>query len=132
MTTNRVLRTIRITILSTLVALAAFSFFAFGSASAHASSFAHTASSGTTITVQIIDNSQGQVVFSQSALTVKSGTQVSFVNHTAVTQFVFNTLVFLRVAPGATASIIPQFSPERLKIYGSPTSSLLITISPGP
>ena len=126
MTTNRVLRTVWIAILSTLVALTAFSFLAIGSVSAQ------TANSSTTITVQIIDNSQGQAVFSPSAITVKSGAQVSIVNHTAVTHFVFNTLVFLRVAPGASVSIVPQFSPERLKIYGSSPSSLLITISPGP
>ena len=126
MTTNRVIRTVWIAILSTLVALAAFSFLAIGSVSAQ------TANSSTTITVQIIDNSQGQAVFSPSAIMVKSGTRVSIVNHTAVTQFVFNTLVFLRVAPGASVSIVPMFPSERLKIYGSPTSSLLITISPGP
>jgi hypothetical protein len=108
------------------VALAAFSFLATGSASAQ------TANSSTTNAVQIIENSQGQAVFSQSAITVKSGTQVTIVNHTAVRQFVFNTLVFVRLASGASVSITPQFTPERLKIYESSTSSLLITISPGP
>ena len=131
MTTNRVLRTVRITVLSTIVALAAFSFLAFGSASAHTSSFAHTASSSTTITVHIIDNSQGLAVFSTNSITVKSGTQVTIVNSTTVRQIVFsiNPIVFFVLAPGAAGTIIPQVSPERLKLYGSPQASLLITIS---
>lgn len=95
---------------------------------------AQTTNSNTTITVQIIDNSQGQAVFSPNAITVKSGTQVTIVNHTKVRQLVFsnNPIVFLNLAPGASTSIIPQVSPERLKIYGSPLASLLITISMGP
>lgn len=123
---NRVLRTGGLALLSALVALAACSFLALGSASAQ------TATTNATVTVQIIDNSLGQAVFSQSTLTITSGTQVTVVNHTAARQFVFNTLVFVRLAPGASASLALQISPERFKIYESPISSLLITISPGP
>jgi hypothetical protein len=110
------------------VALAALSFLAIGIANAQ------TANNNTTITVQIINNSQGQAVFSPNAITVKSGTQVNIVNHTRPRQLVFSNepIVFLNLASGASASIIPQVSPERLKIYDSLPSSLLITISLGP
>jgi hypothetical protein len=76
-TTNRIQRTARMGVLSTFLALVAFAFLAFGTASAHTLNHpinsAQTVSTSTTTVARMVINSQGGIVFSPSAITVKSG-----------------------------------------------------------
>ena len=134
MTNNRVLRTMRMTVLSTLFALAAFSLLAFGSASAQTLSRTQTASTSTTNTVHISDNLNGLAVFSPNSITVKIGASVTIVNSTRVRQVVFGTKpsVFFTLLPGASKTIIPQFPQERLTLSSigpiGPGAILTITV----
>ena len=138
MTNNRVLRTMRMTVLSTLFALAAFSLLAFGSASAQtlsrATNFAQTASTSTTNTVHISDNLNGPAVFSPNSITVKIGASVTIINSTKVRQVVFGTKpsVFFTLLPGASKTITPQFPQERLTLSSigpiGPGAILTITV----
>jgi hypothetical protein len=92
-TTNRIQRTVRMSVLSTFLALVAFSFLAFGTASAHTLNHriqaAQTTSTTTTVVARIITNTQGRTVFSPSAITIKSGTPVRIVNKTAFMKILF-------------------------------------------
>ena len=98
MTTNRIQRTVRMCVLSTFFALAAFSFLAFGSASAHA--LAHPAGLAQKATVvKIIDNPGA--VFSPNAITVKSGTVVKIVNKTPYGRLLFTDHGSVYLASGA-------------------------------
>ena len=118
MTNNRVLRTMRMTVLSMLFALAAFSLLAFGSASAQTISRAQTTSSSTPIAVHISDNLKGLAVFSPTQITVKVGASVTIINSTKVRQVVFGTKpsVFFTLLPGASKAITPQFPQEQLAL----------------
>ncbi len=128
MTNNRVLRTMRMTVLSTLFALAAFSLLAFGSASAQTISRAQAASSSTPIAVHIL------AVFSPNSITVKIGASVTIVNSTKVRQVVFSTKpsVFFTLLPGASKTITPQFPQEQLALSSigpiGPGAILTITV----
>lgn len=127
MTTNRIRRTARICMLSTLLALAAFSFLAFGSASAHAQTrTAQTASTTNTTFVRIIINKQGQLVFSPSAITVQSGAPVRITNRTTFTKFLVVEGQLHRLAPGTGLTINPTQS-EQASICGS-GATLTITV----
>ena len=98
MATNSIQRTVRISVLSVLLALAAFSFLAFGSASAHA--LAHSSGKAQKAKiVKIIDNPGA--VFSPAAITVKSGTTVKIVNKTPYGRFIFTNHGTVFLAPGA-------------------------------
>ena len=110
MTTNRIQRTIRMSVLSTFLALVAFSFLAFGTASAHTRSAAQTASSTTATVSRIIVNRQGATVFNPSAITVKSGTPVRIVNKTAFSRILFVGGSIVRLASGASMTIFPSQS----------------------
>jgi len=131
---NRVLRTMRMTVLSTLFALAAFSLLAFGSASAQTISRAQTTSSSTPITVHISDNLKGLAVFSPTQITIKVGASVTIVNSTKVRQVVFSTKpsVFFTLLPGASKAITPQFPQEQLALSSigpiGPGAILTITV----
>jgi hypothetical protein len=133
-TNNRVLRTMRMAVLSTLFALAAFSLLAFGSASAQTISRAQTASSSTPITVHISDNLRGLAVFSPTQITVKIGASVTIINSTKVRQVVSDTKssVFFTLLPGASKTIIPQFPQEQLTLSSigpiGPGAILTITV----
>ena len=100
-------------VLSTILALAAFAFFAFGSASAHTLSHpinsAQAASGSTTTVARMVTNSQGGLVFSPSAITVKSGSLVKIVNKTAFSRIVFADRV-VRINPGTSYSFVPAQS----------------------
>ena len=127
MTTNRIRRTARLCVLSTLLALAAFSFLAFGSASAHAQTrAAQTASTGTTTFVRIIIKKQGQLVFSPSAISVKSGAPVRITNRTTFTKFLVVEGQLHRLGPGTGLTINPTQS-EQASICGS-GATLTITV----
>jgi hypothetical protein len=112
-TTNRVQRTVRIFVLSTFLALVAFAFLAFGSASAHTLNHpinsAQAASSGTSTVSRIVTNSQGGAVFSPSAITIKSGSFLKIVNKTTFSRIVFADRV-VRLAPGGTYTFVPAQS----------------------
>jgi plastocyanin len=101
-TKNRIQRTVRMCLLSTFLALALFSFLAFGSGSAHAltrsASAAQTASSSTT-TTRVIVNKAGQRVFSPNTISVKSGNSVKIVNKTAFELILFTNQGITRLAP---------------------------------
>jgi plastocyanin len=126
-TTNRIRRTVRLCVLSTLLALAAFSFLAFGSASAHAQTrTAQTASTTTTTFVRIIINKQGQLVFSPSAITVQSGAPVRITNRTTFTRFIVVEGQLHRLSPGTGLTINPIQS-EQASICGS-GATLTITV----
>jgi hypothetical protein len=108
-TTNRIQRTARMCVLSTILALAAFAFFAFGTASAHTLNAAQAASGSTTTTARMVTNSAGGAVFSPSAITVKSGSSVRLVNKTTFSRIVFADRV-IRLNPGASYSFVPAQS----------------------
>jgi hypothetical protein len=133
-TNNRVLRTMRMTVLSMLFALAAFSLLAFGSASAQTISRAQTASSSTPIAVHITDNLKGLAVFSPTQITVKIGASVTIINNTKVSQVVSGTKssVFFTLLPGASKAITPQFPQEQLALSSvgpiGPGAILTITV----
>jgi plastocyanin len=86
-TTNRIQRTARMCVLSTFFALVAFSFLAFGSASAHALAHPTGNAQKAMTVVKIIDNPGA--VFSPNAITVKSGTTVKIVNKTPFSRILF-------------------------------------------
>ena len=113
MTTNRIQRTVRMGVLSTFLALVAFAFLAIGSASAHTLNHpinsAQTASTSTTTVARMVINSQGGIVFSPSAITVKSGSLVKIVNKTIYSRIVFADRV-VRIAPGMAYSFVPAQS----------------------
>jgi plastocyanin len=109
-------------VLSTFFALVAFSFLAFGSASAHAlnhpAGFAQTAT-----VVKIIDNPGA--VFSPNAVTVKSGTVVKIVNKTPYSRILFVNGGIVRLAAGAFMKMTPTQS-QSVGICGG--GSLSITV----
>ena len=119
MTKNRIQRTLRISALSTFLALVALFFLAFGTASAQ------TASTSTTTLVRIITNQQGGTVFSPAAITVKSGTPVKIVNKTPFSRILFTNQGIVRLASGATLTIVPTQS-QGVGICGG--GSLSITV----
>lgn len=122
MTANRIQRTARICVLSTFFALVAFSFLAFGSASAHAIS--HPAGVAQIVTVvKIIDNPGA--VFSPNAITVKSGTTVKIVNKTPYTKLLFTNQGTVRLAAGAFMTMTVTQS-QGVRICGG--GSLSITV----
>ena len=129
MTTNRIQRTVRMGILSTFLALMACSFFAFGSASAHAfSSSTHVAQTATsTATVsRMVTNKLGQTVFRPNAITVASGAPVKIVNTTAFTRFLVMNGQLFPVSAGASVTIIPTQS-QQARICGG-SGTLAITV----
>ena len=125
--------TVQMSILSTLLALVAFSFLAVGGASAHTLSqtrnSTHTASSVMTSTVHIRPTANGSFAIIPNAITVKRGTTVTIINSTKVRQIVFSIdpEVFLLFPPVATRTVIPQVNQELLQLYNTQTA-LIITI----
>ena len=85
-------------VLSTFFALMAFSFLAFGTASAHALSHPAGVAQKATV-VKIIDNPGA--VFSPNAITVKSGTVVKIVNKTPYGRLLFTDHGSVYLASGA-------------------------------
>ena len=126
MRTNHLQRLIRVSLLSTFLALAACSFLAFGSASAHAATQTGSSTSGTI--VRIVDNQQGAAVFSPHAITVTSGTPVKIVNRTPFTRFfhVTSNGRLFGLVSGASVTIIPTQSEQA--ILCSDGKSLTITV----
>jgi hypothetical protein len=116
-------------VLSTSIALAAFSFLIFGSASAHALAHAASASqtnSTTTATVaRIVVNQQGQAVFSPNAISVTSGAPVRIVNKTPFTRFVSVNGQFFGLPPGASFRTNPTQS-EVARICGGGTLTITV------
>ena len=100
MTKNRIQRTLRMSALSTFLALVALFFLAFGSASAQ------TVSSSTTTLVKIVANQQGGAVFSPTAITVKSGTPVKFVNKLSFRRFFTVNQRLTSIAPNQAETFI--------------------------
>jgi plastocyanin len=125
-TTNSIQRTVRMGVLSTFLALAAFAFLAFGSASAHTLNSAQT-TSGTTATVsRIVTNSQGGAVFSPSAITIKSGTPVRIVNKTAFARFLVINGQLFRLNSGTSMTITPVQSQTVFICGGSGTLTITV------
>ena len=123
MTTNRIQRTARMCVLSAFFALAAFSFLAFGAASAHA--LAHpTGNAHKAMTVaKIIDNPGA--VFSPNAVTVKSGNVVKIVNKTPYGLLLFTDHGAVSLAAGASMKMTATQS-QFVRICGG--GSLTITV----
>src|SRR5579864_3604218 len=123
-------RAIRICVLSTFLALVAFSFLAFGSASAHALSRsaggAQTTSTNGTTYVRIITNTQGATVFSPAAITVKSMAAVRITDRTAYSKFVVVAGQLFHLAPGQGLTTNPTQS-ETVTICGG-GGALSITV----
>ena len=105
-TTNRIQRTVRMSVLSTLIALVAFSFLAFGSASAHTISQAQIGSGISTSVVRIKDDQFGRAMFHPSAISVISGTPVRIVNKTPSYRFLFIAQGDVVLSPGASTTLI--------------------------
>ena len=128
MPTNRIQRTVRMCVLSTFLALAAFSFFAFGSAGAltHPTSVAQTTSTTTAVVVRLIVNQQGAIVFSPHAITITSGTPVRIVNKTPYGRFLVVNGQLFHLLPGAALRITPTQS-EIVSICGG-GGTLAITV----
>ena len=130
MTYNRMRPTMRLSILSTLFALVAFSFLLIGGASAHTvsqarfsqvNSQAQTARSCPSNSVHIILIKVGQfteTVFSCHNMTVKVGVPVIFVNDTTGVQFIVNAIrtIVMRINAGATVKL-PTTQPEQLQLF---------------
>jgi hypothetical protein len=127
-TTNRIQRTVRMCVLSTFLALAAFSFLAFGSAGAltHPTSVAQTTSTTTATVVRLIVNQQGAIVFSPNAITITSGTPVRIVNKTPYARFLVVNGRLFRLLSGAALRITPTQS-EVVSICGG-GGTLTITV----
>lgn len=130
MTTNRIQRTVRMCVLSTFLALVAFSFLAFGSASAHALSrsthLAQTATTSTATVSRIVTNKLGETVFRPNAITVTSGTPMKIVNKTAFTRFLVVNGRLFPLASGASMTITPTQS-QLVRICGG-IGTLTITV----
>ncbi|HAH00577.1 MAG TPA: hypothetical protein DDW33_09830 [Ktedonobacter sp.] len=130
MTTNCIQRTARMCVLSTFLALMAFSFLAFGSASAHAlnrsSQVAQTATTSTATVSRIVTNKLGNTVFRPNAITVASGTPVKIVNKTAFDRFLVMNGGLFRLAAGASITITPTQS-QQVSICGA-AGKLTITV----
>jgi hypothetical protein len=126
--TNRIQRTVRMCVLSTFLALAAFSFFTFGSAGAltHPTSVAQTTSTTTAVVVHLIVNQQGAIVFSPHAITITSGTPVRIVNKTPYGRFLVVNGQLFHLLPGAALRITPTQS-EVVSICGG-GGTLTITV----
>src|SRR5579863_8839435 len=127
MATNQIRRTVRMCVVSTFLALAALSFLAFGTASAHSLNHqAQTVSSGVITTVKIVDPNQGRAVFHPATITVKSGTTVKIVNKTPYDRIVFTNQGTYDLAPNGALKIIDTQS-QYARICGG--GSLTITVS---
>jgi plastocyanin len=126
-TTSQIHRTVRVTVLSAFLALAVFSFVAFGSGSAHAMT-RQAASTGTTTFVSIVSQ-QRFFVFSPSAITVKSGASIRITNRTAFELEVrtMSPQTFYNLAPGAGLTITPTQS-EVVRVCGGYGGELTITV----
>ena len=130
MTTNRIQRTVRMCLLSTFLALVAFSFLAFGSASAHTLSrsthVAQTATTSTATVSRIVTNKLGKTVFRPNAITVTAGASVKIVNKTAFTRFLVVNGELFPLSPGTSVTVIPTQS-QIARICGA-TGTLTITV----
>ena len=132
MTKTNIRSRVRMGVLSTLLALAAFSFFAFGSASAHSVSHAArlaNSGGGALTSVQIRQTATGPV-FSPNKITVTAGASVSIVNDTQkqltlVGPTAANVLVLNPGAAGAVAT--SQVGQLQVSIK-STSSTLTITV----
>lgn len=119
-------------VLSTFLALVAFSFLAFGSASAHAHALnrsthvAQTATTSTATVSRIVTNQLGETVFRPNAITVTSGTPVKIVNKTAFTRFLVVNGGLFPLASGASKTVIPTQS-QQARICGG-IGTLAITV----
>jgi plastocyanin len=126
-TTNSIQRTVRMGVLSTFLALAAFAFLAFGTASAHTLNSAQTTSGTTTTVVRMVTNSQGGVVFRPSAITIISGTPVRIVNKTAFARFLVINGQLFRLNSGASMTITPVQSQTVFICGGAGTLTITVT-----
>lgn len=141
MRTNCIQQTVRMSVLSTLFALVAFSFLVVGGASAHtvsqtqASNQAQSLPTCRSNTVQIMPKRVGKVfkmAFSCNSLTVKVGTPVVFLNTTGFPIFITDNThsFFLEVKQRATASLpTTQTGQLNLVMYGRPYPQAMLTVT---
>jgi plastocyanin len=133
MTNSYVRRTVQMSVLSTLFALVAFFSLTIGGVSAHTISQAGNSTniaSTRTNTVHIRPDSNGSFAFSTTAITVKVGTSVTFVNNTKARQILFsnNPIVFLVLAPGQAQTITPQLGLEQIELYDTASNLNITTV----
>lgn len=132
MTTNRIQQTVRMCVLSIFLALVAFSFLSFGSASAHANALnrsnqvTQTATTSTATVSRIATNKLGNTVFRPKAITVASGTPVKIVNKTAFPRFLVVNGALFRLDSGASMTLTPTQS-QQVSLCGA-TGTLTITV----
>jgi plastocyanin len=103
--------------------LAAFSFLAFGAASAHALSHSASSAQKAKTVVKIIDNPGA--VFSPSAITVKSGSTVKIVNKTPYGLIIFTNQGTGSLPAGASMKMTVTQS-QYLRICGGGTLSITV------
>ena len=141
MRNHTIRRTVRTSILSTLLALVAFSFLTIGGVSAHpisqTSSLAQTGSNCPANTVHIKFMPFGpnalELVFTCNSMTVKAGAPVVFVDDAHLEAFIVKpgtVHIMLEVAAGSTATLpTSQLGQVQVAIYGTPHPQALLTIT---
>jgi hypothetical protein len=119
MSSNIILRTARMSVLSTLFAFMAFSLLTFGVANAQSVSHVSNPSGGVTaasVVVEIRDEAIGPN-FSQNTVTVKVGTSVIIINKSKETQtIVGENAVPFTLAPGKSVTLPTTAAPANLHL----------------
>ena len=132
MLSNIILRTARMSVLSTLFAFMAFSLLTFGVANAQSVSHASNPSAGVTATsvvVQIRDEAIGPN-FSSNTVTVKVGTPVIIINKSKETQtIVGENAVPFTLAPGKSVAIPATAVPVHLHLSLANNNRASLTIN---
>lgn len=126
MTTNSIQRLVRMSAVSTFIALMALSFLAFGSVSAHTISQAQAGSAGAKATIVRMKNDQfGRAIFAPGTVTVKSGTPVKIVNKSPNTRLLFYSQGIIVLAPGMSLVIVATQS-QSVRICAGGTLTITI------
>jgi hypothetical protein len=126
-TTSRIHSTVRVTVCSAFLALAVFSFVAFGTGNTHALT-RQVASPGSTTFARIVSD-QRESVFQPSAIKVKSGAAVRIANNTAfeLEVRIMSPQTFYELLPGEGLTITPIQS-EVVRVCGGGGGELTITV----
>ena len=106
MSTDHIQHRLRMSVLSLFLALMAFSFLAFGTASAHTLNHPTGASQGGANTPPTVVRIMSRSAFSPNAVTVKSGTHVRIVNKSLGSLLVFYSGGSIVLTPKAALVIV--------------------------
>ena len=127
MTTRPLHRTIRLTLVSAVLALAVFSFVALGSGSAHAMS-RQAASTGNTTIVRIVAAQNGTSIFRPSAVTIPSGSGVRIKNTTPFALDLRFGSSFYLLDSGASLTLSPLTQSMEIFVCAPHSGALPITV----